>query len=224
MFSASKLVILDADGTTIDAFGAIALTFARHQLDIGDLERFQKRHNLFKYLGGAKEFPGNLKKQLGRGRRRRLIETLTEVYREEASLFPGMRELFTDLIAREGVRVGVITRNITDEPQETIARLFARQGIPPESLDFLIHLPLKQSKQGYFEQVRERFMVNPARCFVCGDEHKDYTAAVAAGMHPMIVSYGFEDHARLAQKFGVPEVLISDSPAELGQRLTNALE
>jgi phosphoglycolate phosphatase len=223
MFSGSKLVILDADGTTIDAFGAIALTFARHHLDIGDLERFQKRHNLFKYLGGAKEFPGNLKKQLGRGSRRRLIETLTEVYREEARLFPGMRELFADLIGREDVKVGVITRNITIEPNQTVARLFARQGIPPEALDFLIHLPLKQSKQGYFEQVRERFLVNPARSFVCGDEHKDYTAAVAAAMHPMIVSYGFENHTRLTQKFGVPEVLISNSPTELGKRLGNAL-
>jgi phosphoglycolate phosphatase len=38
-----RLVIFDADGTTIDAFHAIQLTFLRHGMDIGDLERFQKR-------------------------------------------------------------------------------------------------------------------------------------------------------------------------------------
>lgn len=223
MFSEDRLVILDADGTTIDAFRAIATTFQRHELNLGDLERFQKRHNLFKYLGGVKEFPGNLRKQFSRARRRRLLVTLTEVYREEAVLFEGMPEMLHDLIALEGVRVGIVTRNITIEPEQTLARLFARHGIDPKALDFLLHLPLKQNKQRLFEAVRERFRVNPARCLVCGDEHKDYSAALVAGMHPMIVSYGFENHARLTQKFEVPEVLISGSPTDLQQRVRNAL-
>jgi len=223
MFSEDQLVILDADGTTIDAFQAISTTFARHELDLGDLERFQKRHNLFKYLGGVKEFPGNLRKQFSRARRRRLLATLTEVYREEAVLFEGMADMLHELIALEGVRVGIITRNITIEPEQTLTHLFARHGVDPKALDFLMHLPLKQNKQGLFEAVRQRFRVNPARCLVCGDEHKDYSAALAAGMHPMIVSYGFENHARLTQKFEVPEVLISGSPSDLQQRLRNAL-
>ena len=42
-FRRQHLVILDADGTTIDAFGAINRTFARHGMNLGDLERFQKR-------------------------------------------------------------------------------------------------------------------------------------------------------------------------------------
>lgn len=223
MFSHDRLVILDADGTTIDAFKAIATTFERHDLQIGDLERFQKRHNLFKYLGGVKEFPGNLRKQFSRARRRRLVNTLTEVYREEAVLFPGMADLLRDLIERPDVRVGIITRNITNEPEQTLARLFEREGVAPKSMDFLMHLPLKQGKQKLFDAVRRRFRVNPARCLVCGDEHKDYTAALASGMHPTIVSYGFENHARLSEKFEVPEVLICGTPGELQQRLRNAL-
>lgn len=87
------------------------------------------------------------------------------------------------------------------------------RAIPPEALDLLLHLPLKQSKQGYFEQVRERFLVDPARSFVCGDEHQNYTAALAAGMHPIIVSSGFGNRTRLTRKSGVSEVLISSSPA-----------
>ena len=60
--SRKRLLILDADGTTIDAFSAIEAAFSRHGLDIGDEARFQKRHNLFKYLGGLKEFPAIIKK------------------------------------------------------------------------------------------------------------------------------------------------------------------
>ncbi len=57
MYSKDRLIILDADGTTIDAFTAIERTFVHHHMDIGDLERFQKRRNLFKYLGGSRSFP-----------------------------------------------------------------------------------------------------------------------------------------------------------------------
>ena len=47
MYSSDRLIILDADGTTIDAFGAMAQAFAHHDVDIGDLTRFQKRRHLF---------------------------------------------------------------------------------------------------------------------------------------------------------------------------------
>ena len=93
MFSHDRLVILDADGTTVDAFSAIDRTFARHDMDIGPLARFQKRRNVFKYLGGFKEFPRNLRKQLAGQKRSRLIATLTQVYREEARLYEGMAAL-----------------------------------------------------------------------------------------------------------------------------------
>jgi phosphoglycolate phosphatase len=60
------LVIMDADGTLIDAFAAIDKAFSHHGMNIGDLERFQKRRNFFKYIGGLKEFPRNVAKQLGK--------------------------------------------------------------------------------------------------------------------------------------------------------------
>jgi phosphoglycolate phosphatase len=77
--SNDRLIIIDADGTVIDAFSAIGIAFARHGMDLGDLERFQKRRNLFKYLGGLKEFPRNLAKHFGKRGHKELIATLTEV-------------------------------------------------------------------------------------------------------------------------------------------------
>ncbi len=219
-----RLIILDADGTIIDAFRAIDQTFSAHGMQLGDLERFQKRHNLFKYLGGLKEFPFNLKHQLGKQSRRRLLATLTDVYREEASLFPGMVELVQRLVAEPGIRVGIVTRNVTNDPETTIRVLLKRNGVDVDALDFMIHVPLGSEKTAAFRAVRQRFGINPARSFACGDEHKDFACATATGMHPFIVSYGFEDYLRLTKKFDVPQEVISRTPQELSERVLHALD
>jgi phosphoglycolate phosphatase len=225
MYSNSeKLIILDADGTIIDAFHAIDQTFSTHGMELGDLERFQKRHHLFKYLGGIKEFPSNLKKQLGTQSRKKLLATLTDVYRDEAKLYPGVADLIRTLIAEPGVRVGLVTRNITHEPEQTLRKLLARHGIDLDALDFMTHVPLGQEKTAAFKAARSRFDINPARSFACGDEHKDYKAAMAAGMHVFMVSYGFEGHARLTEKFQVPEEVISRTPEALCARVLHALD
>jgi phosphoglycolate phosphatase len=223
MFGNDRLIILDADGTTVDAFSAINRTFLLNDMDIGDIERFQKRRHIFKYLGGLKELPKNLRKQLQGHRLSDIISTLTEVYREEAQLYTGLEELINKLLAHEGLRVGVVTRNITFEPELTLKRLFRRCGVEVEAFDFLVHLPLKNSKIPPFREVRERFKVNPARAYVSGDEYKDYLAAVATGMHPFIVSYGFESYQRLTEKDGIPTELISREPEELKWRVLHAL-
>ena len=66
--------------------------------------------------------------------------------------------------------------------------------------------------------MRERFEINPARSDICGDEHKDFLAAIQTGMHLFMVSYGFEDLQRLSAKFDIPKEIISRIPQELGAR------
>jgi phosphoglycolate phosphatase len=224
MYSNDRLLILDADGTTVDAFNAIAAAFAHHGMDIGDLERFQKRRHLFKYLGGLKEFPGNLRQHIGRRKRALLVGTLTELYRHQIGLYDGIRELIERALEAPWLRVGIVTRNITHEPVETLRQLFARNGVDPDAFDFLEHLPLDQEKTAHFRVIREAFAVNPARAYACGDEKKDFVAAIGCGMHPFIVSYGFEDYDRLTGKIGVPAELISRNPRELRDRVLHALE
>ena len=48
MFQTKKLIILDADGTTIDAYPAIEAAFAQHGITLGEEKSFQKSHHLFK--------------------------------------------------------------------------------------------------------------------------------------------------------------------------------
>jgi len=222
--NSEKLIIFDADGTIIDAFSAIEETFSRHDMAIGDLESFQKRRKFFKYLGGIKEFPVNIKKQIGKQSRKKIVATLTDIYREEAQFYPGITDLIKALIATPGIRVGLVTRNVSNEPEITMAKLFARHDIDIKDLDYFSHVALGTDKSLYFKDARKRFDINPARSFACGDEHKDFSAAVSSGMHPFIVSYGFEDHKRLTKKFDVPEEVISRSPEELCARVRHALD
>jgi phosphoglycolate phosphatase len=223
MYSNTQLVIFDADGTIIDAFHAIEMTFAHHGLEIGPLARFQKRHHLFKYLGGIKELPRNLRSQFGRWHKNKLITTLTEIYREEAMIFTGLDHLICDLIHCDGLRIGFVTRNITHEPLTTLSYLFKRHNIDIEQLDFFLHLPLKNNKLDYFRQLREQFVINPAWGYACGDEAKDYHAAIGIGLHPLMVSYGFESFDRLQSKHHIPAEVISKTPDELKQRILHTL-
>jgi len=222
--SREKLVILDADGTLIDAFHAISLAFARHGMDIGDLRRFQKRRKILKYLGGLREFPQNLKQQFGKQSRKRLVQTLTEVYREEAQLYPSIAELLRTLIGTLGIRVGIVTRNLTQDPEETMRQLLRRYDIDLAQLDFFRSIPLSADKLTQFRDIRVRFSINPARSYVCGDEYLDYAGAIGAGMHPLIAAYGFEDYARLCGNFGIPEEVVVERPVDLAWRLRHTLD
>jgi phosphoglycolate phosphatase len=219
-----RLVVLDADGTTINAFDAIGKTFALHSMGLGDLIRFQKRHNIFKYLGGLKEFPVNLRQQVSRKKRKALIKTLTEIYREEGVLYAGIAGMIEKLIAAPSLRVGVVSRNITLDPLVTLQHVFRRNGVDPDAFDFFVHLPLKEDKISRFRSIRDYYKINPARAYACGDEKKDFVAASGTGMHPFMVSYGFESLERLEKKIGVPPELISKNPGQLRERLLHALD
>ncbi|RJX31392.1 MAG: HAD family hydrolase [Oxalobacter sp.] len=222
--SNKRLIIFDADGTTIDAYPAIEEAFSLHGLSLGDEESFQKRHHLFKYLGGLKEFPSFIKRNLSQKSRRKIVDSLTEVYRKEAKLYPGVADLIKSLIAAPNVIVGLVTRNITNEPLETLNQLFKRHDVDVSKLDFFAHVPLSDTKTAQFRLLREQFSVNPALSYMCGDEHKDFLSAVQTGMHPFMVSYGFENFDRLTGKYEIPSELISRTPAELCERVRHALQ
>lgn len=222
--SRNRLVIFDADGTLIDAFPVVAQAFAHHGMDIGTLERFQRRRKLLKYAGGLREFPRNLRQHFNKANRRQFQQTLTELYREEARLFPGLIDVLQKLIAQPHVMVGIVSRNVTTEPAETLAIVLRRHGIDCQELDFLHCVRLGERKVSQFRAIRQDLGINPLRALVCGDEHADYLDAMAAGMQAQIVSYGFEEHARLVDSFEVPPELIARTPAELASRLCHALD
>lgn len=218
-----RLVIFDADGTLIDAFPVVEHAFNQHGMDIGDLERFQRRRKLLKYIGGLREFPKNLRQQFDKTSRKQLKGTLTEIYRSEAQPYPGMLKLLQDLINAPDVRVGIVSRNVTIEPEETLAVVLRRHGIDSTQLDFIKCIPLGDGKAAQFRKLREKYRINPLLTYVCGDEYHDYAEASAVGMQSIIASYGFEDYQRLVESFNIPPELIVKTPAELDKRLRHAL-
>ena len=123
-----------------------------------------------------------------------------------------------------GIRVGLVTRNITNEPMLTIRKVLSRHDIDLDAFDFAVHVPLREDKTHALRSARKSFDINPARSYACGDEHKDFTSAIAAGMHAFIGSYGFEDYTRLTKKFQVPEDVISRTPEDLSIRVHHALD
>ena len=222
--SRDRLVIFDVDGTLVDSFSAIERAFTHHGMDIGDLRRFQRRRKLLKYLGGLREFPKNLRRQVSKEQRRQFKNTLTEIYRNEAMVFPAATVLLQTLIETSDIRVRIVSRNVTVEPEVSIRHVLARHDIDCDRLDFLRCLPLSEDKVDHFKAVREEFGVNPARALACGDEFADYAAAIGSAISPFIVSYGFEDSDRLIDKFGIPEALISRTPRELANRVCHTLD
>jgi phosphoglycolate phosphatase len=135
-----------------------------------------------------------------------------------------MAALIRTLVATPGIRVGLVTRNITNEPMLTIRKVLSRHDIDIDAFDFAVHVPLGEEKTSAFMSARKTFKINPARSYACGDEHTDFRFAIAAGMHPFIGSYGFEDYTRLTKKFKVPEDVISRTPRDLCIRLLHALD
>ncbi|HTN93525.1 MAG TPA: HAD hydrolase-like protein, partial [Gallionella sp.] len=131
--------------------------------------------------------------------------------------------LLKTLLEAPDIRVGLVTRNVTNEPEKTLRQLFQRHGIDTGEFDLFACIPLRKDKTVIMKHARQSFDINPARAYACGDEHSDYLAAIGAGMHPFVAAYGFEDSVRLTEKFGVPGEVISTTPAEFIDRLTNAL-
>lgn len=152
------------------------------------------------------------------------MHTLTETYRREANFFPGMASLLQALIRTPDIRVGLVSRNVTIEPDETVRLVLKRHNIDPSQLDFLQCIPLGEEKTPTFRALRSEFSINPSRSFACGDEYRDYAAAIEAGMNPLVVAFGFEDLERLVDGFHIPDDVISRTPGELSERICHTLD
>ena len=207
MTQKDTLVVLDFDGFLINSYELLKHTFAQFGLDIGDEERFSHRRKFLKYIGGGKEFLGNLV-SYSLPKKKKIREALTELYAEEGRIYNEFCDLINRMISDNNIHVGIVSRNFTYTPGPTIRKTLQNSGVDEAHLDFVIPLPVGVKKHGVLAGMHSsRYQ----KALFGGDEIGDYKAASETGYgNIMIGSYGFDNKERLINSGGIPEELIYD--------------
>ena len=211
------LIVLDFDGLLVNSYRLLQGAFENFGLDIGDEYRFRHRRKFLKYIGGGKEFLGNLV-HYTLPKKKKIREILTDVYQEEGRIYPEFGPLMNYLIDNPRMHVGIISRNFTLNPGITIRNVLKNSNLEEQHLDFVIPLDIGVKKAAVLEGMRSS---RYKQCIFCGDEIGDYRAATESGYDSILMgSYGFDDRERLISKGKVPPGLIYDTPKALASMLS----
>jgi hypothetical protein len=210
------LVVLDFDGFLINSYKLLKITFEQFGLNIGDEERFKHRRKFLKYLGGGKELLRNLV-AYSLPKQKKIREVLTEVYQEDGRIYKEFVPLINEMVAQPALHVGIISRNFTHAPGNTIRTVLGNSEVNHEGLDFLIPIGIGVKKHAVLEGMRSPHY---RRCLFGADEIGDYRAAVDTGYDCILMaSYGFDKKERLLDEGGIPAEDIFDTPRELVRQL-----
>lgn len=215
------LTVLDFDGFLIDSYSVMKKTFIDFGLDLGDVERFQHRRKFLKYLGGGKEFLGNLVSYT-LPKKQKIRKKLTEKYMEEGKIFPEFTDLLNRMIENPACHIGIISRNFTHNPGLTIRKVLRNSNVNESDLDFVIPIPVGVKKHEVLEGMRSSRYLSTV---FGADEIGDYRAASESGYDTIIMaSYGFDNRQRLIKQGEVPPEIISDSVKDIASRLEHSIQ
>jgi phosphoglycolate phosphatase len=110
--------------------------------------------------------------------------------------YPGVRDLLNQLAAR-GVAIAVLSNKPDWATQKVVGELFA--DVPFSAVvGFREHVPRKPDPTSALAMA-ESLGVPPGRCALIGDTATDMKTAVAAGMIPVGVLWGFRDREELVE-------------------------
>jgi phosphoglycolate phosphatase len=122
---------------------------------------------------------------------------------DETRLYPGIAELMVELQKR-----GPVLAVCSNKPDEFTKRMIARY-FPEEPFDVVLgHRPqmaLKPNPAGPLE-IAQTVGIRPGEWLYLGDTNTDMRTAIAAGMFPVGVLWGFRDRAELIAS-GAKELL-----------------
>lgn len=192
-------VIFDLDGTLVDSLGDIA-DAANHALAQLGLPGHAEA-DYARFVGEGVD--RLVEKVLGAGAEHRRAE-LMAIFRpyyaahmlDRSRPFPGIPELVAALLAR-GVRLAVLSNKPELATQRMVAALFPAAPFVIVAGD-VPHLPRKPDP-GRALTIAAELRVPPARCLFVGDTRIDVATALAAGMVPIGVSWGFRPAAELTE-------------------------
>ena len=221
LFVAPRAVLFDLDGTLIDSAPDLAAAADRMRVQRG-LETLPLQ--AYRPMAGAGA-RGLLGVAFGitpaspefEAMREEFLGNYERCMTERTIIFDGVPELIAALQAR-GLLWGVVTNKMARlaEPLTRGMDLFATASAVVSG-DTTPHA--KPHPAPLLEAAR-RLGVAPQDCWYVGDDARDITAGLAAGMRTVAVTYGYMTHANEAATWGAHAQI--DSPMDLLQLLAQA--
>lgn len=209
-----KAVIFDLDGTLINSLHDIADSMNRVLVANG----FQTHnYDAYRYFVGR-----GLRVLVGRTlpEEKRTEETISTLYSGllkdyeknclgKTALYQGISEMLDSLMARS-LRLAILSNKADDFTQKIVGELLFRWPFEV-TLGSKEGLPRKPDPTSAL-LISQKLGLSPEEILYVGDTGVDMTTAVAAGMYPVGVSWGFRSKEELLEN-GAKAII--NSPAEL---------
>lgn len=211
---AIKLIIFDLDGTLVDSIEGLAVSMNKVLAARGYPE-----HS----IGDYKTFVGNgIRKLVSRGLPEsyrdqdtinvcydNMLKVYQELYAVGMSTYQGIDIVLNEL-SEKGIRFAINTNKNQDMAEKVVSR-FLNQWKFVKIMGAGAISSIKPDPEAAIHIATEAG-VKPSECIYIGDSEVDLKTAQNAGMHSILVSWGFRTEEELL--FHKPEILIK-SPEEI---------
>ena len=186
----SRAVLFDFDGTLADTAPDLAAAANRLLAEQGQEPLPLERLRPFASAGARGLVHAAFGVKPGDGEYAALRESFLDFYAErvchQTRLFPGIAELLRELRARE-IRWGIVTNKSTRFTEQIVLAL----KLEPDCVACGDTTPHLKPHPASLLHAAAQLKLPPADCCYLGDDLRDMKAAIAAGMRPIAVDWGY---------------------------------
>jgi phosphoglycolate phosphatase len=186
----SRAVLFDFDGTLADTAPDLAAAANRLLAEQGREPLPLERLRPFASAGARGLVHAAFGVKPGDAEYAALRESFLDFYAErvchETRLFPGIAELIRELRARE-IRWGIVTNKSTRFTEQIVLAL----KLEPDCVACGDTTPHLKPHPASLLHAAAQLKLAPTECCYLGDDLRDMKAAIAAGMRPIAVDWGY---------------------------------
>ncbi len=186
----SRAVLFDFDGTLADTAPDLAAAANRLLAEQGQEPLPLERLRPFASAGARGLVHAAFGVKPGDAEYEALRESFLDFYAErvchQTRLFPGIAELIGELRARE-IRWGIVTNKSTRFTEQIVLAL----ELEPDCLACGDTTPHLKPHPASLLHAAAQLKLSPGDCCYLGDDLRDMKAAIAAGMRPIAVDWGY---------------------------------
>jgi 2-phosphoglycolate phosphatase len=186
----SRAVLFDFDGTLADTAPDLAAAANRLLAEQGQEPLPLERLRPFASAGARGLVHAAFGVKPGDAEYEALRESFLDFYAErvchETRLFPGIAELLRELRRRE-IRWGIVTNKSTRFTEQIVLAL----RLEPDCVACGDTTPHLKPHPASLLHAAAQLKLAPTECCYLGDDLRDMKAAIAAGMRPIAVDWGY---------------------------------